>query len=111
MIKAIIDLDEEGNYKAFSCSGHAGMARHGKDIVCAAVSTLVINTGNAIEQLTNNSFSASQENNLITFRFDSIPDDKGRLLMDAMIIGLNEIQKLYGKKYLELELEKIPGGK
>ena len=111
MIRAIIELDEDGNYKGFSCSGHAGFARRGKDVVCASVSVLVINTANAIEQLTKADFESSQRDNVITFKFGSVPDEKARLLMDAMIIGLNEIQKSYGKKYLELELEKIPGGK
>ena len=110
MIRAIIELDEAGNYKGFSCSGHAGFARKGKDIVCASVSVLVINTANAIDQLTDADFKASQDDNIITFEFESIPDEKSRLLMDAMIIGLNEIQKSYGRKYLELELDKIPGG-
>ena len=33
-----------GNYLEFVSKGHAGYAEEGQDIVCAAVSVLVINT-------------------------------------------------------------------
>ena len=111
MIKAKVIFDNNNNYKAFSCSGHAGYAEHGQDIVCAAVSILVINTANAIDELTNNVFSATQDDGIINFVFKDVPDEKAKLLMDAMILGLNEIQKLYGKNYLIIKTEKISGGK
>lgn len=110
MIRAKVILDSNSNYKAFSITGHAEYAEYGSDIVCASVSVLVINTGNAIEQLTNTNFEATQEDNMINFIFKEPPDEKSKLLMDAMILGLNEIQKSYGKKYLKLETEKISGG-
>lgn len=111
MIKAKAIFDDNLNYKAFSCSGHAEYADKGHDIVCAAVSILVINTANSIEQLTNANFVASEDDGIINFVFKDVPDEKSKLLMDAMILGLDEIQKLYGKKYLKLETEKISGGK
>ena len=110
MIRAKAILDSNSNYKAFSVTGHAGFSEYGNDIVCASVSILVINTANAIEKLTNVKFKATQEDNMINFIFYELPDEKSKLLMDAMILGLNEIQKLYGKKYLKLEREKISGG-
>ena len=38
-----------GNYLEFVSKGHAGYAEEGQDIVCAAVSVLVINTVNSLE--------------------------------------------------------------
>ena len=38
--------------------GHAGYAEPGQDIVCAAVSALVINTINAIEAFTEDDFAS-----------------------------------------------------
>ena len=44
---------ENGKFKKFSISGHSGYASHGSDIVCAAVSSMVMLTVNNIT----NSFS------------------------------------------------------
>ena len=41
-----------GNYLEFVSKGHAGYAEEGQDIVCAAVSVLVINTVNSLETFT-----------------------------------------------------------
>ena len=101
MIKAQVSI-KDNNYTSFSCTGHAGYGYKGNDVVCAAVSTLVINTANSIEKLTNNSFKAYNDGNLIRYEFKSLPDEKATLLMDSLLLGLKEIQKEYGKKYLEL---------
>jgi hypothetical protein len=44
-------LYEQGNIKEIQVSGHANYKAHGKDIVCAAVSTSILVTANAIEHL------------------------------------------------------------
>lgn len=41
MINAVLKITENGLYSGFEVKGHAGKAPHGKDIVCAAVSTAV----------------------------------------------------------------------
>ncbi len=41
----------EGNLTGFMCKGHAGFARAGKDIVCAAVSVLSTTCANALESV------------------------------------------------------------
>ena len=48
MIEITRIKNEQGENVGFRCYGHAGFARHGKDIVCAAVSALVLNTINSI---------------------------------------------------------------
>lgn len=42
---------EQGNLKQITVSGHANYKTYGKDIVCAAVSTAIIVTANAIKHL------------------------------------------------------------
>lgn len=101
MIKAKVSI-KDNNYYSFSCTGHAGYGYKGNDIVCAAVSTLVINTANSIEKLTECNFKAVSDGDEIVFNFNSVPDEKAKLLMDSLLLGLKEIQKEYGKKYLEL---------
>ena len=97
MINAEVSI-KDNKYVAFSCARHAGFSDKGRDIVCASVSALVINTANAI---------ASEDK--ITYVFKSEIDDKALLLMDALIIGLEGIQKEYGKKYLQLVKKNLGG--
>ena len=47
----IVIFKSKDSYKGFTCMGHAGFGPSGHDIVCAAISILVINTLNSIEEL------------------------------------------------------------
>ena len=44
-------VKEEENQASIEVKGHAGYAVHGKDIVCASISTACILTANLIEKL------------------------------------------------------------
>ena len=98
---------KEGRYYRLRCKGHANYAKAGDDIVCAAASILVINTLNAIEKLLSENFSleVDQEQGLIDARFDCVPSDGAALLIEAMEMGLVEISRQYGKKYISLQIE------
>ena len=93
----------------FTCEGHAGYADAGEDIVCAGISTLVINTINAIEQLTATSIlaDADQDTGTIHVNFPSGCEAQAKLLVDAMILGLQGIQTNYGKKFLTLDFKEV----
>ena len=96
----------KGEYFSFSCEGHAEYEDLGKDIICAAVSMLVINTGNSLEAFTVNKITSSDCGKLY-WEFVNPPDDKGILLMDSLCLGLSETEKKYGKKYLRLIIEEV----
>ena len=100
---------DKGIYKGFRCKGHAGYAESGSDIVCAAISILVINTINSIEQFTEQAFSCQQdeETGTICFEFTDAPSKEAVLLMDSMIFGLREVEKQYHKKYLRLHFKEV----
>ena len=99
----------ENQYKGFSFDGHAGFAKKGKDIVCAAVSMLVINTYNSIEKFTEDSFSgeASEDGGHLTMSFSDDNSDELRLLLDSMILGLEQVEKQYGSKYISLQFKEV----
>ena len=59
MTKITVYKNKTGDITGFRCEDHAGFARAGRDIVCAAISALVFNTINSIEQLTEDDFSVS----------------------------------------------------
>lgn len=98
-------------YDSFTCMGHAGYARfpRQKDIVCAAVSVIVINTVNSLDQLVHEQMNVKTNENtgFIDCRFQSQLSDQGRLLMDSMVLGLKGIEQQYGKQYFELKFEEV----
>ena len=109
MITITIYKDPAGHYKGFKTNGHAQSAEYGKDIVCAAVSMLVINTINSMESLLQEAFTCNEDSNTgtIELRFQKIPQSGSILLMDSMVLGLNEVKKQYGKKYILLKFEEV----
>lgn len=98
-----------GRAAGFRCLGHSGYAESGKDIVCAAVSALVINTVNAIGKFTASDFDldTEEETGRIDFSLKAEPDHDAELLLDAMLLGLQDIQNNYGNEYLILEYEEV----
>ena len=62
MIKVRIHKKEE-IIERIDCKGHAGYAEYGKDIVCAAFSTMIITIVNAILGLNSNSIDIITEDN------------------------------------------------
>ncbi|MDO4291996.1 MAG: ribosomal-processing cysteine protease Prp [Eubacteriales bacterium] len=97
------------DYRGFTCTGHAGYADSGSDIVCAAVSVLVINTMNAIEAYASQRMEAvmGEEDGVIDVSFPDPVNDRTKLLLDTMVLGLTDIEKQYGKKYLRLKFEEV----
>lgn len=89
---------DEGNLKGFKVSGHVGYAERGKDIVCAAVSALVINTVNSLEKFTDDEteVSVNEKDGTIELMFKDEPGHDAELLTKAMISGLREISESQG---------------
>lgn len=98
-----------GEYKGFNCIGHSGYADAGEDIVCAAISVLVINTINSLDQLAGEKFKlvTNEEEGLIDCRFEKNINEKSKLLLDSMVLGLGEIKKQYGKTFIDLTFEEV----
>ena len=81
MTSVVIYQTKEGTFTGFDALGHAGFADAGEDIVCAAISALVINT--------------------VKLNGDGV------LLMRSLHLGVNEIAKRYGKKYLKVITKEV----
>ena len=98
----------------FDVEGHAGYAQRGNDVVCAAVSTLVINTINSIERLTSDKTSCTQdeEKGIIEYRLESPISHEADILIRSMIFGLQDIQddENYNSKfnsYIDITYEEV----
>ena len=99
-----------GEYKGFTCDGHAGFADYGKDIVCAAISVLVINTINSLEQITGEQMQVETDEDagMIRCHFaNHALKDTSRALMDSLILGLTQVEKQYGDNYCKLTFEEV----
>ena len=108
MIKAIFYLNQDAKYIGFDIKGHAGYAESGKDIICAAVSTLAITIVNSIETNTDVQFEEDMdENGSISFKITSNYDDKAQLLLSTLALGLDDLSKTYGKKYLKVHYKEV----
>ena len=109
MTKVTIYNNLENECVGFKVLGHAGYAEEGEDIVCAAISILVINTMNAIEQFTDAKFSqtADERQGLIEYHI-SQPTKETTLLLNSMILGLQTLEddKTYGN-YIDLIFEEV----
>jgi uncharacterized protein YsxB (DUF464 family) len=91
-------------------SGHAYFAEPGKDIVCAGASAVAIGAVNAIEILLGVKADEEQgEAGFIRCTYpDNLPEDvqdKVQLLLEAMVVSLQEIEKVYGK-HIKLTFKK-----
>lgn len=109
MTKVIISKDQNGAYRQLTCTGHAEFKESGNDIVCAAVSVLVINTINALEELAGESFETvtDEEAGFINCDFTNPLQERSVFLLDTLVFGLKNIQKEYGKKYLQVKFKEV----
>ena len=94
--------------KGFKVEGHALFDDPGKDIVCAAVSILTINTINAIDTFVRDekmTVESDREKGSIGCRFHNSPCRDTRLLVSTFLLGIEGILKEYGGEYVKLEAE------
>ncbi|MDI6869906.1 MAG: ribosomal-processing cysteine protease Prp [Bacillota bacterium] len=88
-----------GRPTGFSVSGHAGCGPRGSDIVCAAVSALTDTTVLALERLAGVEARVEAGNGRLSA---DLPDhlapaaqERAELLVEAMLLGLEEIARAY----------------
>jgi hypothetical protein len=105
MIKVMVSR-KGGSYLEFECRGHADYAGEGQDIICAAVSALVITTVNSLETFTEDDFCTEDQDGLIRLRFRN-QTPEGTLLMNSLLLGLEQIAGEYGKKYLTVNIKEV----
>ena len=95
------------NYRGFEASDHAGYAEEGEDIVCAAVSVLTINAVNSIEYLAGDKVEEREDDGYLSCSFPEGLSKEGNLLMDSLILGLQSVERGYGKSFVNVEFEEV----
>ncbi len=86
----------DGRISSYEVSGHAEYAKHGKDIVCAGVSSLTLSAALGLRDVLNkNGTYRSKEGHL--FVEISETDDRTEAILQTMRLGLSEMQKQYSE--------------
>ncbi|KXH87329.1 ribosomal-processing cysteine protease Prp [Sporosarcina sp. HYO08] len=100
MIKVIINKQSNGRITSFEMTGHADYAEHGKDLVCAGASAVSFGAVNAIIALAGMTPDIQQGTDGGYLKV-SIPesdnDYDAQLIVQAMIVSLQTIEKDYGQ--------------
>ncbi len=105
MVKISVYQDGGGRISGFRCTGHAGYANSGQDIVCAAVSALTVTAVNSVESLTQDKFSyeGDEEKGLMDFKVTAPVSDRAALILKSMFLGLMMIEESYGPKFIQVD--------
>ena len=109
MTKVTIYKNVKNECVGFKVFEHAGFDEAGSDIVCAAISILVINTMNAIEQFTDVDYTQDVDEEECTIEFKvKEPTKETSLLLDTMVLGLQTMadDENYAE-YIDLLFEEV----
>ncbi|SFT74135.1 hypothetical protein SAMN02910356_01884 [Selenomonas sp. GACV-9] len=94
MIEIRIFSQADGKMSGFSVTGHSGTAERGQDIVCAGVSSLTQTALLGIMEYLHREVDYDIASGKLTVKLKSDPDDLTEAIMQSMLLGLIEIQKL-----------------
>ncbi|MDD3746059.1 MAG: ribosomal-processing cysteine protease Prp [Anaerostipes sp.] len=101
--------DHLGVIHSLKAEDHAGFAEEGQDIVCAAVSVLITNFVNSLEQLASIKPQVGMqegEDVEIHVVFPEELTDQGKLLLDSFILGLTYLEHEY-QSYVKVIYEEV----
>lgn len=80
--------------------GHAGYAKTGNDIICAAVSALTQGLVHSLKALTNDEISYRIAGGHVDIEYKDL-SERGCLLVDSFFIAVSDIQQSYGTEYVQ----------
>lgn len=89
---------------SISITGHANYAEPGKDIVCAAVSTLALTLMYSIDELTDDYIKSVSEPGNMNIEFITLSDGS-KLLVESFMLGVQAMAENYPENII---VEKAP---
>ncbi len=104
MIKVSIDYDHQ-MVSHVKITGHAGFDEKGKDLVCAAVSSISVGTLNALDELANSDCKLTLADNMIKIEVLQI-NERSQLIIQTMIIQLKTLYEQY-KDFIEIKQTEV----
>lgn len=104
MIQATFNKNGKGDITSFKVEGHAGYAPSGRDVVCAAVSALVVGTINGLEALTDATFDTAVSHGFTRVDIKE-PTAYSNVLLNSMLLSLEGIQEEYPNNLVVEEIK------
>lgn len=105
-----VTFSKRGNkIHSFTIKGHTGYDVAGQDIVCSAISTLSLGIGDGIIEVLKVKPEVSINDGFLSMDFCNITEvelDKSQVLLETLLLGLKNIEKLYGK-YIKVKIEEV----
>ena len=92
-----ISISKDG----LTVDGHAGYAKTGNDIICAAVSALAQGLIHSLTALTDDKISYHVADGHIDINYKDL-SERGNLLIDSFFIAGSDIQLTYGSDYVKI---------
>ncbi len=109
----VIMKKRKNQYLGFVTSGHAEYDDPGRDIICSAVSILVLNTVNSIELLTSQAIAeekSNAEDGFVSFSLAEPIIPEAQLFLESLKLGIEGIAGTYNTKkklYVSLKIEEV----
>lgn len=118
MIEVKLEANARGQLVGFEVTGHAGYARAGRDIVCAAVSALAQGAVAGLKHFYRDQVQASQRKGKLKCHLIPMPSEADRLsyreaqaILIAMHLGLKAIAEQYPKHLrISSHIDQAEGG-
>ena len=110
MTKVTFYQNQSGQYTGFEADGHAGSGTEGEDLVCAAISVLIINAVNSLEQLTEDDFTVDtdEERGFFRLSIDGNHSPEADILLRSLVIGLTGIEDdEANQNYIDIIFEEV----
>ena len=114
MINVCFYKNESGDICGFEVTGHSGYSEEGSDIICSAVSILVINTVNSIEEFIGEEMDADANEKSGGFLKVSFPriqeggkNPEVELLMKVLEKGFADMETEYGD-FIKVVTKEVP---
>ena len=111
MIKVIVSYREK-DIKSVEIKGHAGFAKHGRDIVCSAVSAIVQTALLSVIEFSDSDvkYVVNEDSGYLYFDVPSPKSEEENIriqaVLEAMLIGVRDVEKGYSP-YVKTEVRKI----
>lgn len=104
MIKITIQTQND-NIVSLDIKGHAEFDDHGKDLVCAGVSSIAFGLLNALDEY-KVEFEHQVQNNEISIHLNNQLDDKAQIILKTGIIQLETIKESY-EAYIKIKKQEV----
>ena len=97
--KISVVKDEEGHVVSFESAGHTGLDEHGKDILCAAISTLVQTAALGLNEVLGLSIQVAMRDGyfscILPDDMDDTQKNQADIILNTMLVGLYNLQNAY----------------